>query len=145
MKTTTITTIIALSVIIPLLPLSAEEANKPQFLPQSPEQVEALKQEIKRQELILQALKDRLSVIEKDSAKEEPFVITLVGGQPRLMEADVSIKEIELALNQRAKISSTYPIRIRADEKTPYSSVVQILELAKNAGLSNVAFQTPKE
>jgi CMP-2-keto-3-deoxyoctulosonic acid synthetase len=144
MKTTT-TTIIALSIAIPLLSLSAEEPVVSPTTPQVAEQVEALKKEIERQELILRALNDRLSAIEEVPTKEGEFIINLVGGEPTLMGSKISFEEIELAFNRRAKISSSYPIIIRADESTQYSSVMEVLNLAQKAGLFNIAFAKGKK
>ena len=90
MKTTTTPAVIALSIAIPLLSLSAEEPVTLPTTTQVTEQVEALKEEIKRQELILQALKDRLSAIEEVPKKEGEFIVNLVGGEPTLMGTKVS-------------------------------------------------------
>jgi len=108
-------------------------------------EIEKTKEEISRQAIILQALKERLANLESGNRNEKEFVINLIKGQAVLMGAEISLKEIKLSLEQRAAISTSYPIIIRADKETPYSSVVEILELCRTVGLSNVAFATPKE
>jgi len=142
---THIVIIIAVLAFLKPLPIKAEEGQK--LLEATPRisEIQQLKEEIKRQEIMLQDLTKRLTTLESKDQKEKTFVINLIDGRPVLLGSEVSLKEIKLALSQRAQISNEYPIVIRADKATPYSAVVEILELSKKAGLSNVAFATPKE
>lgn len=142
---THITTIIAISVLCTALPLKAEEEDTPSLENSPISSVDQLKQEIKRQKIILEALNDRLLVLKAQHEKHEEFIIHLSGGQAFLMEKQVSLKEIELALNEKAEVSTSVPIIIRADKATPYSSVVEILDLCRKLGLSNVAFAKIQE
>jgi len=142
---TQISAIITLTALLSVLPAGASESEQQPVVNPFVSEIQQIKEEIKRQEIILVSLKDRLLILETGNKEEKEFVINLIGSQPVLKGIDVSMKEIALALNQRAEISSSYPIIIRGDKTTPYSSVVKILELAKKAGLSNIAFAKPKE
>jgi biopolymer transport protein ExbD len=133
---TYITTIIALATLFILPIVEAEDSTTARDPNENLAEVQKLKEEISRQEIILQALKERLSTLEPKKQEKE-LIINLIQGQPVFQ---VSFEELATALSQRAELNPGYPIIIISDKTTEYSVVVQILDLCRKAGLWNVAF-----
>ncbi|MDX2081581.1 MAG: PDZ domain-containing protein [Terrimicrobiaceae bacterium] len=74
--------------------------------------------------------------------EESEFTIEIKDNKYLILGSEVSLKEIALALEQRASRNKAWPIIIRHDGKTPYSAVTSILEICKEKGLTNIAFPT---
>lgn len=53
-----------------------------------------------------------------------------------------SLPEIEAAMRQAAKRNSTTPVIIKGDENIEYKRVVEVMDMAKQAGLPKVALGT---
>jgi len=74
--------------------------------------------------------------------EESEFTIEIKEDKYLILGSEVSLKEIALALEQRASRNKAWPITIRHDGRTPYSSVTSILDICKEKGLTNIAFST---
>lgn len=140
-----IAAILAVTSFLVILPSKAEEADRLSKEESPVSEALQIKEEIKKQELLLQVLKDRLAALESNEQREEVFIIDMVGGKLMLKGVEFSPQEVELALKQKAEISTTYPILVRAEEATPRESVIEMFDLCRKVGFSSIAFATSKE
>lgn len=76
---------------------------------------------------------------------EEDFIIDIKNNKYMIRDLEVSLKEIDLSLSQRASINKEWPIILRSDSMTSYSTVTAILDICKEKGLTNVTFPKAKE
>jgi biopolymer transport protein ExbD len=105
--------------------------------PQMPDEAALLRQDIEKQERILQEAKEKLAAIDDKNVFEVSITSEglKAGGKP------ISIKELEEALTE---LSDDAKILIRAEPTVSYKEVVSVMELCTKAGLKNVALATTK-
>tara|TARA_B100000085_G_scaffold160622_1_gene146081 strand:- start:1299 stop:1712 length:414 start_codon:yes stop_codon:yes gene_type:complete len=102
-----------------------------------PNEATLIREEIKRQELVLQALKEKLTALEKKNVFEVSITSKglKAGGKP------ISIEELEKTLTE---LPDDAKILIRAEPTVSHKEVVSVMELCTKADLKNVALATTK-
>ena len=128
MKTKSLTAL-ALCLLI-ASPLSANSVSKSK-------DVELLRQEIQKQEIVLQALKEKLQRIEEN--KEDFFEISLSETGLQVGEKTVSREELETELKA---LPDGTKIMIRAVSTVKQKQVVSVMELCAKADLTDIVFAT---
>ena len=96
-----------------------------------------LRQEIQKQELVLQALKEKLAALEARNVLE--VFITSEGMKAR--GEPISITELEKELTE---LSDDAKIVIRAEPSVSHKKVVSVLDSCRKAGCWNISFATTK-
>lgn len=119
-------TIIALSV-CSLYAKSTEKKDEAAFL----------RQEIQKQELVLQAQKEKLAVLEARNVFE--VLITSEGVKAR--GEPISITELEKELTE---LSDDAKILIRAEPSVPHKDVVSVLDSCRKVGCRKISLATTK-
>jgi biopolymer transport protein ExbD len=66
-------------------------------------------------------------------------------GQVVLHRRDISIPELQTILLRVARNFPDQPVILRADEATPYKSVIAVLDACRQADVWNVSFATRQE
>ena len=66
-------------------------------------------------------------------------------GQVVLHRREISIPELQTILMKIAKNFPDQPVILRADEATPYKSVITVLDACRQADVWNVSFATQNE
>jgi len=98
-----------------------------------------LRQEIQKQELILQALKEKLAAVEK--SKEEAFRVTVTSEGLQAAGMLVTIDELEKKLKT---LHEDAKIMIQADPSVALKEVTRVMNLCSMIGLKNVAISIAK-
>jgi len=104
---------------------------------QTPDEATLLRQEIKKQELVLQALKEKLASLEEKNLLEVSITSKGLSAHGKQISTE-DLKKALSALSEDAKIL------IRAEPTVSHKEVVSVMELCAKAGLKNVAFATTK-
>src|SRR5438093_465671 len=66
-------------------------------------------------------------------------------GQVVLNDREIKIEELQTILMKTAKNFPDQPVILRADEATPYKSVIAVLDACRQADVWNVSFATKSE
>lgn len=103
--------------------------------PANSEEATRLRQEIKKQELVLQSLKEKLSALEAGTAVE----VSVSPKGLKLRGNFISPKELEKALTE---LPDDAKILIRAEPSTAHKEITSVMELCTKAGLKNIVFST---
>ena len=101
------------------------------------ENVELLRQEIRKQEVVLQSLKEKLKALEEE--KESIFEISVSDTGLQADEKSVSLEELGKELKE---LPDDTKIKIRVEPTVAYKEVVTVMELCAKAGLGDVVFAT---
>jgi len=109
------------------------------------EEVELLRQEIRKQEIVLKVLKEKLEALEEkeehtlEEKEEHTLVISVSEEGLQAGGKTVSLDGLEKVLKE---LPDDAKIIIRADRSVSFKKVVSVMELCKKAGLNNYVFAT---
>lgn len=76
------------------------------------------------------------------SVSNELVVTILESGEIVVGDSEVSPQELETFLNQQASEGSERLVLVQADQNAVHSRVVEVMEIARKSGLSNLAIAT---
>ena len=96
-----------------------------------------LRQEIKKQELLLQALEEKLAALEEKNV----FEVSITSEGLKSQGKPTPLKELE---NTLTELSDDTKILIRVEPKVSHKEVVSVIELCAKAGLNKVALAATK-
>ncbi len=79
---------------------------------------------------------------EVSSISDQLVVAVLADGEVVVHGEQVSLQELETVFREEAEISKSRLVLVQADESALHKRVVQVMEAARKAGLSNLAIAT---
>ena len=109
----------------------------------------ALKAEIERQEIILDALKSKLKMLESQTSQPEkyktPIKISVQDGAYFIDGSAISPDRLLEVLIEKSNGDSYWPIIISASRSTQFDSIREILRICGEGQFSSVAIMNPEK